>query len=781
MSMNSTTSTSLPTTRRPSPPKTAMDELMALHRWMMWRYVNRGPEKKPTKKPLIALVNALGVQDASSTDASTWRSYYEATEAFKKKGHNENRMGWYEGIAIALGDLRDGRHLCGLDLDACLDANGHIAVWAQHILALLCATYVEVSPSGTGLKAYFYVSREVAAAARPLFGIKANSWGCRRSVGDDGGDHGPATEVYLGNGRMFCVTGRLWPHAANQIATFDAALLQQLAGLIPTAARSSTTGKGGGPADTSRSAVAYRLGRTMKRQGRSFDDFVQACRTDPATAEWCAEKGEANDQRELHRIWDKADARDDLSPTQLLVEEFNKKYLVVNEAGKVVILQPTYDAIHQRTYYNRMAFADFHRLYLNRLVEAGIKLTKKGKDEIEETQYKTASDVWISHPERRQYIDGVTFDPTNSQPNGVLNLWEGFHYQPKPGRWDRLREHIWTVICRQNEGDFWYLMRWMARMLQYPAQHGEVAVVMRGVQGSGKGTLARALRHLIGQHAMAISNPDHLVGKFNLHLRDCVFLFPDECFYAGDRKHIGVLKALITEETLAIEAKGVNVVSAPSYLHIMMATNEKWAVPVELEDRRTFMLDVSDERVGDFAYFNAIWAELEDGGFEAMLYELTTMDISKFNVRDRPTTTALQEQKQENLDLDYRWWQDVLYRGYVFASKLGLEADFQCWQSGVSTELLFASYEAYAQKHRHRRPLHRNTFGVFLLKMGGKPSRRHWIIGEHMVDKVDVVGRGAALIYGRRPGYTFGELDEARAEFNKRTKLGIDWTEPPDE
>ena len=38
----------------------------------------------------------------------------------------------------------------------------------------------------------------------------------------------------------------------------------------------------------------------------------------------------------------------------------------------------------------------------------------------------------------------------------------------------------------------------------------------------------------MGQHALKISNAKHLVGNFNSHLRDCVFLFADEAFFAGD-------------------------------------------------------------------------------------------------------------------------------------------------------------------------------------------------------------------------------------------------------
>ena len=36
-------------------------------------------------------------------------------------------------------------------------------------------------------------------------------------------------------------------------------------------------------------------------------------------------------------------------------------------------------------------------------------------------------------------------------------------------------------------------------------------------------------------------------GRTGRHLRDVVFLFADEAFFAGDRAHVGVVKSIITE------------------------------------------------------------------------------------------------------------------------------------------------------------------------------------------------------------------------------------------
>ncbi len=153
-------------------------------------------------------------------------------------------------------------------------------------------------------------------------------------------------------------------------------------------------------------------------------------------------------------------------------------------------------------------------------------------------------------------------------------------------------------------------------MFQRPVEQGEVAVVMKGCEGTGKGTLAKALMRMMGQHGLAVSNAKHLIGNFNGHLRDAVFLFCDEAFFAGDRAHVGVLKSLITEPYLTVEAKFQNAVQQPNFLHVMMASNEEWVVPASMDARRFFVLVVSEAKKNDHAYFAAIWKQMEAGGYE---------------------------------------------------------------------------------------------------------------------------------------------------------------------
>lgn len=745
-------------------------DLAATPRWVAWQTEDR-EEGKPTKVPY----SPRGTK-AMADKPHTWGTR-AAAQAMADKLPRPYGQG---GIGIELGDLGDGTALGGIDLDTACERGGPLAPWAAKVVDLF-ASYTETSPSATGAKVFFRFQAADLGALRQRGLIDAGdgakrkpAWGKQWKAGT--GDHPPAIELYLGN-RYFAATGDILAQSPVQLRLVGLADLEALfrlgeafkaAAAKPT---KSTTGSKGN--DSSRSAIAFRKGAALRRAGKSFEEMVAGLRADPETADWCREKGDAAGGRELRRIWDRAGDTDDA--IDKLVAEFNDKFMVVNEAGRAVIYAPAEDPILHRRYFDRLGFGDLRQLYMNRVIEVG-------QDEKGNPILRPVAEVWLHHLERRQFIRGVTFDPSGrTTPEGTLNLWQGFAIQPRRGSWERLRVHIRDVICCGNREHYEYLIRWLARLVQHPAEQGEVAIVMRGTEGTGKGTLARAMKRILGQHALAISNSKHLTGNFNAHLRDCVFLFADEAFFAGDRQHVGVLKSIITEPYLTVEGKYQNAVQTPNFLHLMMASNEEWVIPASLEARRFLVLEVSNARKDDHAWFGAIWEEMEAGGYEAMLYDLMQIKLTTFNVRRVAATDGLQQQKKLSLPTDKAWWLDVLHRGYVFRSRLGLEDFFSRWQPEISTELLYASYSEFAERRHERHTLPRETFGKLMITLGAKSKRlTNAAIGEHITDIETPFGttrKAQPALHPRPPGYAFGTLDKARAAFIILTGLPIDWQE----
>jgi hypothetical protein len=340
-----------------------------------------------------------------------------------------------------------------------------------------------------------------------------------------------------------------------------------------------------------------------------------------------------------------------------------------------------------------------------------------------------------------------------------------------------MRDHIHKIVCANDDEHFEYLLSWIARMFQQPNKPGEVAIVLRGLKGAGKGILFVWLVRAWGQNGVHISNAKHLVGNFNAHLRDCVALFADEAFYAGDRQHEGILKALITEPTLPIEGKFQNIVQVINMLHLMMSSNSDWVVPASQDERRYFVLDVIDSRIGDRKYFAAIANQMENGGLAAMIHDMLHRDISDFEIRDIPSSAALTDQKVHSLDSLNRWWLAVLERGFIYKSRWGSPV-FRRWpESGFySTELLWRSYLQWCDETHPYDRKSRVSLGKIMTKIYQAYRPKD---GEYypIYEQEGNGGPGTDTVcMGNRPtGYMVGALEEARVRFTEISDIVGEW------
>src|SRR5262249_19687099 len=232
---------------------------------------------------------------------------------------------------------------------------------------------------------------------------------------------------------------------------------------------------------------------------------------------------------------------------------------------------------------------------------------------------------WLGHRDRQQYR-GVAFRPGGPMVvNECLNLWQGWGVEAKPGDWGLIREHIEEVIAGGNKEFADYVVKWIAWAIQHPAEQAEVALVLIGLKGAGKGTLIRCLQRIFGAHAFQVTSREEVIGKFNGHLQDCVLFIADEAYWGGDKRCVGRLQGMITEVTLPIERKGIDLIQVPNYLHVVMLAEPGWVIPAGRYERRYAALSASDVRMGNRDYFNALHKQIAGGGAEAMMWDLQRM------------------------------------------------------------------------------------------------------------------------------------------------------------
>lgn len=277
---------------------------------------------------------------------------------------------------------------------------------------------------------------------------------------------------------------------------------------------------------------------------------------------------------------------------------------------------------------------------------------------------KPLGTVWLTHPKRRFY-HGIELAPNGAANPGYYNLWRGFSVEPKKGSWPLFREHL-KLLAGNNLDCAEYIFAWMAETVQHPDRPIGIAVSFKGEQGTGKSTFCKWFGSLFGIHFMHLDSEQRLLGNFNAHLHNVIVVLADEAVWAGGKAGLGSLKRMITEETLAIERKGVDTMVVKNRLHMMVASNEDWFVPVGFDNRRFAVFSVATNRQNDNKFFRAVYRELhEQGGLAALLYDLLEYK-PKIELRDIPRTDELDEQKYRSMHPREAWWYDVLCDGTVW-------------------------------------------------------------------------------------------------------------------
>lgn len=338
---------------------------------------------------------------------------------------------------------------------------------------------------------------------------------------------------------------------------------------------------------------------------------------------------------------------------------------------------------------------------------ANVKI-QTGVDKDGDAIIKPLFPEWLEWPARRKYRE-VTFSPPPRPADPQdYNLWTGFAIQPAdvdaPEKLcERILDHLYEVICAGNEEHYHYLMKMLALLVQCPGIPWEVALVMRGQRGTGKGTFMRLMKRLIGHlHFAHLDRVQDLV-HFNAMISGKVVVFADEAFFAGDKREVGPLQRIITEPTIRVTRKGIDSTEEPNCIHLCMATNEKWSIPAGDNERRYFAVNVSSKRRGDRAWFNAIEAEVKGDGAAAFFQLLLSVPVTHEDVRNVPHTRELTRQQLLTMDVQHRWWYSCLYEGKVNVVVLGTRTAHEPWATKFDTDDMFQSYLDYAREQGARR------------------------------------------------------------------------------
>jgi phage/plasmid-associated DNA primase len=140
---------------------------------------------------------------------------------------------------------------------------------------------------------------------------------------------------------------------------------------------------------------------------------------------------------------------------------------------------------------------------------------------------------------------------------------------------------------------------------------------------------------------------DSILGNFNGILYEKLLIVGEESLWGGSKREGTSLKQLITDDKMEISFKFKEPFQAKNYLRFIFLTNAVWSAPNDIDDRRFFVLEASNRYKKDMTFFKAMWEDMNNGGYEDLMFILKNRDIS---ARDFQNTLPLTEAAVENIE-----------------------------------------------------------------------------------------------------------------------------------
>jgi putative DNA primase/helicase len=253
--------------------------------------------------------------------------------------------------------------------------------------------------------------------------------------------------------------------------------------------------------------------------------------------------------------------------------------------------------------------------------------------------------AWFQWGGKAFYPNGIGYYPNSLKlPKGVFNTFQGFGCKPKAGDTKLILEHIYEVLCAGDVKAAKYFIEWLAHIVQYPEIKPTVAILMKSAEGTGKGTIYKLLKKMLGANAHQVNGSNQLTGRFNGILAGRLLIFGDEVDMT-DKKSFDRAKGIISEPTISLELKGIDPEPIPNMARFIFTGNHDQVIAAGTRERRFLVLETAEHMIGNREYFKSLNNQIDEGGASAFFAYLQNIDLKDFDPYKAPATKGLIAEK----------------------------------------------------------------------------------------------------------------------------------------
>jgi hypothetical protein len=297
----------------------------------------------------------------------------------------------------------------------------------------------------------------------------------------------------------------------------------------------------------------------------------------------------------------------------------------------------------------------------------------------EDGQEKEFILTWLKDADRKVY-NYVRFMPTSYLDEirgNTLNLWSNCGWIWENCEYDDTEKeqalevfnHI-KLIAEKNDDMLKFMCHYLNHILTYPGDLPRITILLRGDQGTGKGTFMEILERLVettnSEQRLLFSTDNMLRDIFSKHSTawaERLIVWNDEASRDNIREVTSNIKNFITEKERPLEPKFQSGRMERNCARIIASQNQRISYTIEPGDRRFMAFQVPNDVKNDAVYAGRIKRNIRNPNVmkavAEMIFEtsgLSGKELGEYDwTNNRPDTEAYQDMKQVYVPNEVRY------------------------------------------------------------------------------------------------------------------------------
>ncbi|MBP4772798.1 hypothetical protein ITD52_17715 [Acinetobacter baumannii] len=291
--------------------------------------------------------------------------------------------------------------------------------------------------------------------------------------------------------------------------------------------------------------------------------------------------------------------------------------------------------------------------------------------------YPNIFDLWFKSPARKIIPrQNLIFDPKQEHDHdeNYINIYRGLNIDVmRDQHGEQLTraevyedcKGIMTLIndlCDGEKEAVLFLLKWLAFPLQNIGAKKATCVLMHGhIHGSGKSLMfVSIMKKIYGEYHTTVGQAQ-LDNQYNEWIENKLFGVFEE-IVDNKKKHnvMGMIKHLITGETLYVSKKFVSGWEMNNHLNTVFLSNNTQPLPIEEKDRRFLVLNPCKDLDGPL--HERVMQELKTNGVQAFYTYLMGLDLTDFHEHVKPPMTIAKrtmiDYSRAGFDTFYHEWKN---------------------------------------------------------------------------------------------------------------------------